>query len=86
MRDYSDEYRETLTRISLHMYELVNRTIDTAHSLVAYFQTQMNELIQAPNIYEFPALINSVITFCKEYNLEKNFEELRKSFTILIIC
>jgi hypothetical protein len=84
MREYNDEYRETLTRVSLHMYELVNKTVDTSYSLIAYFQTQMNELVQAPNINDFPILINSVIQFCSEYGLEKNLDDLRKFKKIII--
>lgn len=76
--DYNDEYRDTLIRISLHLYELVNRTTDTTISMTTFFQDQMNDLLQTPNVYEFPVLINAVLAFCTECNLEKNLDDLRK--------
>lgn len=74
----NDEYHENFTRMSLTLYELVNRTVETTSSLTCFFQDQMNALFQSPNILEFPTIMNAVISFCMECNLENNLEDLSK--------
>ncbi|KAI6177373.1 MATH domain-containing protein [Aphelenchoides bicaudatus] len=76
LTENGNEYHDTLVRISLHLYELVNRTVEATTTTTTFFQDHMNNLFQLPNVYEFPTLVNAVLAFCTECNLEKNLEEM----------